>query len=843
MKKIDLSIIIPCFNEEKRLLARFPGAYKFFNDHFSSYELIFVNDGSSDQTEKILKKIASEVSHVKVVSYAINRGKGYAISQGVKSAQGEIVGYMDADFSISLQEVEPFISLIRSGVDIVIADRSDRESSIKNKPNILRRFLGNSLGLFNRVMLDLGSIQDSQCGFKFFKGNVAKKLFSTLTVYRWLFDMEILLKARSENLKIIKKPVLWEDVKNSKVSIFKDLPSVTKDLLKIYCHFFNLRIFLLLVTFVILVIFLPYIINPKSLVMRNGDFSDLVWPDYYFIRTSIYKFHQIPFWNPTIFGGIPEIANPESKILYLPNYLTLILPLELGIVVLLIGHLIFSAGFLFLFSKRALGFNNFAAIATSLSFTFSPFFWGKISVGHTSQLFATLLSPAILYYGYLLLEKFKFKYVLFLSILLGFQYLNHPTIWYYTNFFGVVLLFFLMLIGKPKIRLLRPIACAVLAVILISPIILIQFKTGPLITRTLINIDDLAIPVWSIQRFTKSIIIPSNFLSDNETESWLYPALTGLLFAALGFLAQPRRVKYFLGVVLLFVILITLGQRTPVFNLAAKYLPGFSLLRVSTRIWFVMVALISVLTGFGVKSLTGKKAYIAGLLLVVDLLIFSSIRLWALPDIMQYKPIVDLSTLLPSEGLSEYKIYCTKRCLSARETLPKGISTADGYHVLILRNYANVLSDAGGFSNPKYTGNLPTINDTDAEPNAEKIGELSVKWVVSDRKLKDSKLINIKKENGFLLYENLNAKPRVRFADGNGIPQLIEDTPNSIKIKTSREGTLIIADSFYPGWKGAIDGKPADLSEYNQWSRSINVPGGDHIVELRFSPFSLLIDK
>lgn len=240
---IKLSIVISCFNEAQRLPRYIDEAYQFLEQNIESFELIMVNDGSTDQTAELLKEYENQYPKVKVVSYDQNHGKGYGIKKGVEKADGEVIAYMDADFAIDLDHIPQFLQIISSDkADLVIGARNLKTSLLQGEKSWVRRFFGNSLSLINDFMLNLPGIEDTQCGFKFFKAQVAKKLFANLTTYRWLFDMEILSKACQNHFRILALPVKWQEIPGSKVNIARDLVPVALDLLKIYLRFALLKI-------------------------------------------------------------------------------------------------------------------------------------------------------------------------------------------------------------------------------------------------------------------------------------------------------------------------------------------------------------------------------------------------------------------------------------------------------------------------------------------------------------------------------------------------------------------------------------------------------------------------
>lgn len=836
-KKLTLSLVVPAFNEEKRIFKKFDRAYKLLSENVKSFEIILINDGSVDKTENILNEISKKYKNVKVISYFPNKGKGYAVKKGILEAKGEIVGFTDADFAISLDNLPQTIDLINSGFQVVIGNRKSKASNLENNPEIIRRLFSFIHSRVNNFFLNLGPVKDTLCGYKFFQRGVAQSLFKDLDIYRWFFDLEILIKARNKNIKIYQQPVSWEEVRGGQVRIIDAIKSSLKEHLLIYSKFFNSKIFSVFLLGIIFLILFPFLINPESLTKRNGDFSDLVWPDYFFIRDSIYRNHQVPLWNNTVFSGIPEIANPQSPLIYPLNIIALILPLDLGIVVLIGLHIFIAALYLFRLAKEKFAFSNIASIVLSFGVVFSPFYISKFSVGHLSMGFAMLLISPILYYGVSLTKKFKKADLFFLSFFLSLQYLNYPTIWYYTCLFGIIaVLFIFKSFKKTYIFILS----ALISLIIILPIFLLQLQAGTLITRSKLVVADLSIPIWSIKRFITSILVPSNFLGDKETEVWLYPGLGLVVASIFGYFNLIKKYKIIVGVLSFLIILITLGSRTPFFELLVKILPGFSYLRVSTRDWFLINIILAILAGWFINKLTKKKQKIIGLIILIDLLLFSTVRLWFVPQSMVFDGVNKFRDILINSF--EYRYYCTSRCLSARDSLPNGVLTADGYHLLILHDYRDVLSNAGGFSPPKYTGNIPATENVGMQPSASKLGKLGVKWVISPYEVLDTGFVHVNNAGNYKMYENRLVLDRVRFLNSKNIARIILDTPNRIVI--SSENTtdkLILADPYYPGWEAKVDGEKVKIEKYDNWARLIEVSEGNHKIEFEYKPFLSLL--
>lgn len=211
---MQVSIIIPAYNEEKRL-----GPFlKSISNYLSSnqiniHEIIVVNDGSSDQTINIANQYAKHLP-LKIISHSQNKGKGAAVQTGVLAASGDLIIFMDADGATSISELPKMISALSIG-QIGIGNRW-LPGSKTERHSYLRQLSGFIYRQYMRLF-GLGSI-DTMCGFKGYRKNVAKKLFSTLLDKRWLFDTEIAYRAVKANYSIKNFPIEWTSKDGSKLS-------------------------------------------------------------------------------------------------------------------------------------------------------------------------------------------------------------------------------------------------------------------------------------------------------------------------------------------------------------------------------------------------------------------------------------------------------------------------------------------------------------------------------------------------------------------------------------------------------------------------------------------------
>lgn len=218
---IRLSIIIPCYNEEKRFSDGFSHYYKYLKKQKFNWELIFVNDGSSDHTLRLLENVRQKDKNIKVINYKKNRGKGFAISQGFKKAKGNSVLFADIDYSVPISTVNSFLELSKDS-KVIIGSRRVKGSKLMVRQHPFREFLGKGFTLLVRLFVDI-SIKDATCGFKMFDSEIGKKIFKKITVYRWAFDAELIYLCKKYNIEITQEPVIWSDKSGSKVSLKKDI--------------------------------------------------------------------------------------------------------------------------------------------------------------------------------------------------------------------------------------------------------------------------------------------------------------------------------------------------------------------------------------------------------------------------------------------------------------------------------------------------------------------------------------------------------------------------------------------------------------------------------------------
>ena len=233
MVQIKLSVIIPCYNEENRFKEGFSHYISYLKKQKYSWELILINDGSTDGTLSLMQTaVVKGKNHIKIIHYESNKGKGYAIIQGVKLAKGKYILFTDIDHSVPINTIENFYKFFENGYNVVIGSRRIAQAKIITRQHPTREFLGRGFTFLVRVFIDW-RIRDATCGFKTFENRAAKKIFSKISIFDWAFDAEILFLCRKYHLNFVQAPVSWTNSVGTKVSLKKDILRSLFGLIKI----------------------------------------------------------------------------------------------------------------------------------------------------------------------------------------------------------------------------------------------------------------------------------------------------------------------------------------------------------------------------------------------------------------------------------------------------------------------------------------------------------------------------------------------------------------------------------------------------------------------------------
>ena len=228
MPKMKLSIVIPAFNEEKRIKSTLESLVNRFN---SSCEIIVVSE-SNDKTDYIVTEFSKTSAVIKLLASSQRLGKGGAFKKGVRNAHGEIVMLLDSDLPVPISDVEKVISLMKR-VDVAVASREVEGTKILVYPPMARVFAGKAFSRIFNALFNL-NVKDTQCGCKAFRKEVLEKVLNNVESNGFEFDAELLFKCRRAGYKIIEVPVTWSFKPDSKLSLFQDTLKMSRGVLKLW---------------------------------------------------------------------------------------------------------------------------------------------------------------------------------------------------------------------------------------------------------------------------------------------------------------------------------------------------------------------------------------------------------------------------------------------------------------------------------------------------------------------------------------------------------------------------------------------------------------------------------
>lgn len=230
-----LSIIVPIYNEKNILFKNINKINNFFFNKFE-FEIIIVNDGSNDGSDKILSKL--KLNNLKIISNKTNKGKGYSILKGISESKGKLILFTDADLSTPINEFHKLRAKYDKGYDFVIGSRGQANSNVKIKQSLLRIIMGKTFNFFIKFFLGL-NYRDTQCGFKLFDSKKIKLISKMCKVNRFCIDVEILFLSKKLKYNVYEQGVIWINDNSSSVNVYLDSLDMFVDLIKIRLR--NLR--------------------------------------------------------------------------------------------------------------------------------------------------------------------------------------------------------------------------------------------------------------------------------------------------------------------------------------------------------------------------------------------------------------------------------------------------------------------------------------------------------------------------------------------------------------------------------------------------------------------------
>ncbi len=231
-----LSVIIPAYNEERRLAERLKEVMEYFVVQDYSYEVILVDDGSTDRTAEIVKTLEKEYDKLQLLR-VVHGGKGHACKQGILASRGQWLFLSDSDLSMPIKDFAKFVPLLQGDNHIVIASREVPGARRYGEPGY-RHLMGRVFNWVVRVLAVHG-IHDTQCGFKCFRADVAREIFSVQTINGWGFDVEILFVAQKRGYRIVEVPIDWHYRSHSKIKPVQDAINMFREVWQIRLNYWR----------------------------------------------------------------------------------------------------------------------------------------------------------------------------------------------------------------------------------------------------------------------------------------------------------------------------------------------------------------------------------------------------------------------------------------------------------------------------------------------------------------------------------------------------------------------------------------------------------------------------
>ena len=225
-----LSIIIPAHNEERRLPGSLEKIVAFLEKQDYQAEVIVVDNGSSDNTSGVVEGFMARYPFISLIREE-RRGKGLAVKLGMLAARGEYLFLCDADLSMPIEEVAKFLPPQLEDYDVAIASREVEGARRYGEPPH-RHLMGRVFNLIVRLLAVRG-FQDTQCGFKCFRREVARDIFSRQTMEGWGFDVEVLFIAQKRGYRIVEVPINWYYMANSRVRPIRDSIRMFREVLQV----------------------------------------------------------------------------------------------------------------------------------------------------------------------------------------------------------------------------------------------------------------------------------------------------------------------------------------------------------------------------------------------------------------------------------------------------------------------------------------------------------------------------------------------------------------------------------------------------------------------------------
>ncbi|MFH1826939.1 MAG: hypothetical protein ABH812_00695, partial [bacterium] len=376
------------------------------------------------------------------------------------------------------------------------------------------------------------------------------------------------------------------------------------------------------------VVYLPIFIKPEILLERGNDLTEFFWPIIYFIKNQILTNHELPLWNNQILGGTPLLPDPQSQLFYLPNIIFLFLPIDQGFIVSMFLHTFFAGIGTYLCARKGFKFSKYAALFSAILFITTPKMAGYLEAGHYGLVCFMTWIPVLLLSLIKITEEENINWSILFAVCLAGCFYTHSLSFVIAVIFSTLVFIYIFLTNKLKIKSIIFFSLgAIFTFGLIAISFLPQLAWQSQTIRYLLLTKPDVYPKWnSILEPLKVILAPWRNINHIDSEKWITFGIIPCMFSLLGFSKIKRKLKYFLLFLLVPILLISLNNASPIYSFLLSQ-NWYKLLRVSTRLWFIPIVIVTFLSGFSFDKLTKGKAKLGFLTLLAFCGIIESVVL------------------------------------------------------------------------------------------------------------------------------------------------------------------------------------------------------------------------
>ena len=604
--------------------------------------------------------------------------------------------------------------------------------------------------------------------------------------------------------------------------------------------------------------FIPFLIKPELLTIKDNDLGRNYIPIFNFIRTSFYENKQIPLWRPDQMMGEPFLANPISTLFYPLMAIFLVLPVNLAAIIFYITHFIVAAISTY-FLARSFSLSKSSAFASAIFYTFSTKMLLHVSAGHITMVSAFAYLPlAFLVIRKILTEDRGFRWIIPGALSLTFILALYPTVFYYTVIFLASYVFYFIVIRQKIKKIVTcfikkavPLTLVLVLSVMLSAIFLLpQLEFGPLSTRSQLSILNVGLPLWNLRMFLQSLIFPYLNFKSFDQESFLYLGIVPIVLSIFAICHLGGKQKIVVIIFGILTVLFIAGLSTPVFPLAYKYLPLLKYSRITTRMWFVIALIVSLIAASVLQKIKNKKiVYLLIACFIIETFYIGYRKTFSISDLSFSNQ--SLYQFLASDR-ELFRVYCATYCFNPQLISKYKIQLLNGETPIQLTNVTDFLQRAGNYNFSDFAVIFPPYQIWQTEkppvPNAEILGLANVKYIASTYEIQGDNFNLIRKFDDIYLFSNKKFKPRAYFESSQDLEVVKFENYSSNDIIVNFDPApharkLIFSEIFYPGWHAYVGSKEIKVEEKEPLFRMAQIDPYSNRLQLKYEPKVFVLGK